>query len=394
MQLCIHRGTHQIGGISTEIATATTRIFIDMGDELSLDPNFISAPLKIPGVTDSNGRCDAVLFTHYHGDHTGQMMHIRPEIPLYTGALTKDILRLSTEHNSPQNAPLSKRIETIRTFSPGKTFLIGDIRITPFCIDHSACDSYLFLIEADGKRLLYTGDFRLHGIRGKAMGKILDEQIGKVDILATEGTTLSRPDTCVITEWDLQKQLKTYLQHYKYVFVLCATTNLDRIFAFSRAVPVGKYCLCDDYQYALIKAVSDHWHCFSSFYEMPKFTTYGDNLLLAFQKRGGLMFVRANGRFEKIIRQFNPQQSILLYSMWDGYRTRPGSSIPDFLALTRTWKQLHTSGHASKNDLLSVIEKANPETVIPMHTDAPDKLQALCPNRKIVTLLDGELLAL
>ena len=106
------------------------------------------------------------------------------------------------------------------------------------------------------------------------------------------------------------------------------------------------------------------------------------------------MFVRANGRFEKIIRQFHPQQSILLYSMWDGYRTRPGSSIPDFLALTGTWKQLHTSGHVSKKDLLSVIEKANPETVIPMHTDAPDKLQALCPNRKIVTLSDGELLAL
>lgn len=31
------------------------------------------------------------------------------------------------------------------------------------------------------------------------------------------------------------------------------------------------------------------------------------------------MFVRVNRQFERIIRQFDPQQSILLYSMWDGY---------------------------------------------------------------------------
>lgn len=85
MKIIIHRGSHQIGGIATEIKTKTTRILIDMGDELSLDPDFVSAPLTIPGVTDENGNCDAVLFTHYHGDHTGQMTRIRKNIPLYCG---------------------------------------------------------------------------------------------------------------------------------------------------------------------------------------------------------------------------------------------------------------------------------------------------------------------
>lgn len=162
MKLCIHRGTHQIGGMATEIATEKTRIIIDMGDELSLEPDFVSAPLNISGVTDTNGHCDAVLFTHYHGDHTGQMLRIRPEIPIYTGALAKDIMRLSNAHIYQKDEVLCKRMETIRTFSAGKPLWIGDMKITPFCIDHSAVDSYLFLIEADGKRILYTGDFRLH----------------------------------------------------------------------------------------------------------------------------------------------------------------------------------------------------------------------------------------
>ena len=394
MKLCIHRGTHQIGGIAAEIATETTRILIDMGDELSLDPGFVSAPLHIPGVTDANGRCDAVLFTHYHGDHTGQMLRIRPDIPLYAGALAKDIMRLSSAHSWKKDEVLCKRIETIRTFSAGMPFLIGDIQITPFGIDHSAVDSYLFLIEADGKCILYTGDFRLHGVRGKTMDKILDRRLGKVDTIITEGTTVSRTDGKTVTEWELQARVRNYLQQYKYVFVLCATTNLDRIFALARAVPRGKYCICDDYQKMLVETVSKHWSGISSFYEMPKLLSFKHHPPARFAELGGLMFVRANSKFGAIICQYDPAQSILLYSMWDGYRTKPGSTIPDFLALTDTWETLHTSGHASPEDLRHVIEKADPQLVIPMHTDAPQKMQALCPDRTVVLLKDEEELSL
>lgn len=394
MKLCIHRGTHQIGGIAAEISTASTRILIDMGDELSLDPNFVSAPLNIPGVTDGNGHCAAVLLTHYHGDHTGQMLRIRPEIPLYAGALAKDIMRLSSAHSWKKDEALCKRIETIRTFSAGVPFLIGDIQITPFSIDHSACDSYLFLIEADGKRILYTGDFRLHGVRGKTMDKILDRRIGKVDAIITEGTTVSRTDGKTVTEWELQARVRNYLQQYKYVFVLCATTNLDRIFALARAVPRGKYCICDDYQKTLVETVSKHWNGISSFYEMPKLLSFKYHPPARFAELGGLMFVRANSKFEAIIRQYDPAQSILLYSMWDGYRTKPDSNIPEFLSLTGTWAELHTSGHASPDDLRHVIEKADPEIVIPMHTDAPQKMQTLCQNRTVILLKDREELLL
>lgn len=394
MKLCIHRGTHQIGGIAAEIATETTRILIDMGDELSLDPGFVSAPLHIPGVTDANGRCDAVLFTHYHGDHTGQMLRIRPDIPLYAGALAKDIMRLSSAHSWKKDEVLCKRIETIRTFSAGMPFLIGDIQITPFGIDHSAVDSYLFLIEADGKCILYTGDFRLHGVRGKTMDKILDRRLGKVDTIITEGTTVSRTDGKTVTEWELQARVRNYLQQYKYVFVLCATTNLDRIFALARAVPRGKYCICDDYQKMLVETVSKHWSGISSFYEMPKLLSFKHHPPARFAELGGLMFVRANSKFGAIICQYDPAQSILLYSMWDSYRTKPGSTIPDFLALTDTWETLHTSGHASPEDLRHVIEKADPQLVIPMHTDAPQKMQALCPDRTVALLQDEEELSL
>lgn len=394
MKLCIHRGTHQIGGIAAEISTTSTRILMDMGDELSLDPNFVSAPLNIPGVTDGNGHCDAVLFTHYHGDHTGQMLRIRPEIPIYAGALAKDIMRLSAERGGKKNEALCKRIETMQAFSPGKPFLIGDIQITPFCIDHSACDSYMFLIEAGRQMSAVHRRFSAARRARQCHGQDSGRRIGKIDVVVTEGTTVSRSEHETVTEWELQKRVKAYLRQYKYVFVLCATTNLDRIFALARAVPRGKYCICDEYQKTLVKVVSDHWSSLSTFYEMPKLNTPGSVILQGFQERGGLMFVRVNRQFERIIRQFDPQQSILLYSMWDGYRTKPDSNIPEFLSLTGTWAELHTSGHASPNDLRHVIEKAAPEIVIPMHTDAPQKMQTLCQNRKVILLKDREELLL
>lgn len=295
MKITVHRGTHQIGGMATEIATNQTRIVIDMGDELGPDPQ----PLNIPGVTDDSQACDAVLFTHYHGDHMGQIDRIRTDIPLYMGALSKAIWLKSS-----QNQCLNKGqwLENAHVFEMGCPFIIKDMKITPFLVDHSAIDSYMFLIEAEGKRILHTGDFRMHGFRGKALPKLLDWKLRNIDVLIMEGTTLSRQEQGpIITEYDLQQMVKEYLCQYKYVFVLCAATNLERVFGFCHAVPKKKYFICDSYQKDLLELASEQLKKYSSLYRIPKITVYGDNLLERFKEKGFLMMVRANQTFKRII---------------------------------------------------------------------------------------------
>ena len=44
---------------------------------------------------------------------------------------------------------------------------IGPFRVTPYLVDHSAFDAYALLVEADGKRVFYSGDFRGHGRKRK-----------------------------------------------------------------------------------------------------------------------------------------------------------------------------------------------------------------------------------
>ncbi len=387
MKIIIHRGTHQIGGSATEIRTENTRILIDMGHELGFESSFVPQPLHIPGVTDTNGSCDAVLFTHNHGDHIGQLSRIREDIPLYMGALAKAVYLFTSRMESPQTV---QRICGAGEYTPGEPFLIGDMRITPFSVDHSACDSYMLLIEAEGKRLLHTGDFRLHGLRGKAIPKIIDKLVGNVDVLITEGTTLSRPVGEPTTEQELQRRAGEYMARYKYVFVYCAATNLERVCALAKAVPKGKYFICDETQSKLLDILSEHWGDYSPLYRNIKKTVYGDNLLPKFQDKGFLMMVRDNSRFRKIVPKFDQEQSIMLYSMWDGYRTRPGSGIPAFLDLAGSWESLHTSGHASPRDLGLLIEKCRPHLIVPIHTDCPTALKDLHPNRNVVIIKDKE----
>lgn len=387
MKIIIHRGSHQIGGTAVEISTASTRIIIDMGDELTIDSSDTPKPLNISGVTDKNGRCDAVLFTHYHGDHTGQLPYIRNDIPIYMGSLTKDIL-LAAAYNAEQN--IINRINSAKIFEVGKKFRIGDIDITPYVIDHSAFDSYMFLIEADGKRILHTGDFRTHGFRGKAVPVILQNYIKKIDILITEGTNISRANNEIITEMQLQNKVKEYMKEYKYVFAYTSSTNLERICGFSKAVPKGKYFICDAYQYKLLDIIEDHLGKFSDLYRNIKKTIYGSNLITKFQDKGFLMMVRDNQMFRNIIPLFDKEKSIILYSMWDGYRTRPESTIPEFLALSGKWEYLHTSGHAYIEDIKDVVKIINPSYIIPIHTDKPEIMRDLFPDKNIILSSDSE----
>ena len=91
MNIIIHRGTHQIGGSAIEISTASTRIILDFGNELSLDEKYTPINLDIDGVTKGILDCDGIVISHYHMDHLGQLTSALPEIPLYMGELSKEV---------------------------------------------------------------------------------------------------------------------------------------------------------------------------------------------------------------------------------------------------------------------------------------------------------------
>jgi len=119
-------------------------------------------------------------------------------------------------------------------------FHIGDIKITPIMVDHSAFDSYMFLLDCEGKKILYTGDFRSNG--RKSFEPLL-RKLPKVDVLITEGTNFSNEKIGKInlTEKELEKKGIELLEgNDRPVFVLMAATNIDRIVTFYKIANATK----------------------------------------------------------------------------------------------------------------------------------------------------------
>ena len=84
---------------------------------------------------------------------------IHPAIPIGIGAAGQRILdRAADWLDRPK---LDDRV--LIHWQSGKPVTLGPFTITPLLVDHSAYDAYALLIEADGQRLFYSGDFRGHG---------------------------------------------------------------------------------------------------------------------------------------------------------------------------------------------------------------------------------------
>lgn len=387
MNIIIHHGTHQIGGSAIEISTASTRIVLDFGNELSLDEKYMPINLEIDGVTKGILDCDGIVISHYHMDHLGQLTSALPEIPLYMGELSKEIAIISAEY---QDKDLYLRLLGANTFRGGEAFTIGNIHIRPLVIDHSAADSYMFVIEAEGKRVLYTGDFRMHGLRHHILEKLVNTYIGEVDVLITEGTSLSRDADECISEAAVLEDISSYIQDGKYVFVMCSSTNIDRIMGIWQNMPTDKVLICDAYQKKILDTVINN-----VYYESSLYRRHDSPLVLNkgpypkyYMDHGFVSLVRGTEYFISHIKEFPKDDVRIIYSMWTGYIEE--NLLLKNLLNTYPFYICHASGHVSKDDLVQLIELVDPDIVIPVHTDIPEKLERIVPNRTVCVVNDNE----
>ncbi len=451
-ELTIYRGTHQIGGCCTELVSGGERILIDLGANL---PN-TDAPIRDDELVEKvfDGRSAAgLLFTHPHGDHYGLYKKVPRDVPMYIGPLAKDILRLLTHRldyrSDEKGLPAVERMETYRDGEELGKF--SNIRVTPLAVDHSAPDAYMFYIQTAGKRILFTGDFREHGVLGQE-GRLwarLKERIPEgVDLLVTEGTMLSRDEAAkqnpIQTEEQLGEKAAELFGRHKYNFVLVSSTNLDSIMEFYSHTPWGMCFVCDDYQAEVMLtamgarkehprygAAPEHPVIYVLWKPRKGSTAqrqegYAEKRCAVLRKKakdrdvpldfrvadpkllfrnGFVMLARKNRNpaqksvFEIMRDKFYPVDGQIIYSMWDGY-LKPGhldQDLSDYIGDRRV-EHLHTSGHAYVETIAKLIETVRPKVIVPMHTERAEEFAAIpefAPYQDRVRILkDGERLLL
>ena len=411
----IFRGSHQIGGCATEIKTVNRRILIDLGANLPDTENNGLTDDELLRKVFADKKCDGILFTHYHGDHIGLYKKAPNEIPMYIGSTAKRIMEILAEtlDRVPGNADKGlARVQSMRCYTPAEKIMFGDIAVTTFSVDHSALDAYMFLIEIGGKRILFTGDFREHGISGEnnRLERMLEKYVGEVDILITEGTMLSRIDeknhNPITTEEELGKRVAELFHENKQSVILVSSTNLDSIMEFYHALPNDMELVCDLYQAKLLLTVmNDKRFNFGKY--RPKIINgkqrwlHIANTLEDFkakfpklQKSGFTVLARENKQlFREILDILD--DPLIIYSKWTGYLKgkHHDPKITDFIGDHRM-EILHTSGHAYVETIEKVIRITKPKTIIPMHTECADgfaELSNFAPYREnIKVLTDGE----
>ena len=426
----IHRGTKEIGGSCVEVWTENTRILLDFGMPLvekdgkefdfgkyktSKSSELVEKGVlpNIDGLYDnSDSLIDGVIISHPHQDHYGLANFIKNDIQYYLGEATYKIIELNNLF-TPQEIYL----KNINYFEKEATFKIGDISITPYWADHSAFDAYSFLVEANGKSLFYSGDFRSHGRKAKAFQWFTHNAPQNVDYLLLEGTTISRDNKPFKTESEIENELiEMFKQQGKINLVYTSGQNIDRLTSIYRACKrTGKIFVVDVYVAKVLKELSkyagipypsenfENLKVMFPFFTSRRLKNEGNEKILYEFNKFKITKEEISNQSEKIVMIVRPsmQKDLerinrieggnLIYSMWEGYLQKSATiKFVDYLTNRKfILHKIHTSGHADTDTLKKMVEVINPKNIVPIHTFEGDKYKDIF-NEPIAELKDGE----
>jgi ribonuclease J len=430
MKFKIHRGTKEIGGSCVEVWTEQAKILLDFGmplvekDGKEFDfrkyKNMNSDELvnkgilpNIDGLYDnSKNTIDGVIVSHPHQDHYGLINFINDDVQYYLGEATHKIIKLNNLF-TPQEVYL----KNTNYFEKSKKFKVGDISITPYWADHSAFDSYSFLVEANGKSLFYSGDFRSHGRKTKAFYWFTHNAPKNVDYLILEGTTITRGNKNNKTEFEIERDLiKLFEQKEKINLIYTSGQNIDRIVSiYSACIRANKIFVVDVYIATILKELSEfakipypskefkNLKVMFPYYTSRRLKNEGNEKILYQFKNYKITKEEISEQSDKIVMIVRPsmQKDLeningiecgnLIYSMWEGYLKKSDTiKLIDYLVNKKfTLHKIHTSGHADIQTLKKIVEAIKPKNIVPIHTFEGDKYKDIF-NEPIIKLMDEE----
>jgi len=179
-------GAREVGRAAVSVKAGETQILLDYGVMLNHTPGF---PMHV-----SPNEVDAVVMTHSHLDHSGAVpiFHIRNGMPVYGTRLTfnlasiliKDFIHLSGYYIPFEYLELRSMMRSRKEVHFREEVTIGDVGLQLLNSGHLPGGAQV-LVEAEGKRVVYTSDFNATETR---LLPAADLDYGELDALIIEST--------------------------------------------------------------------------------------------------------------------------------------------------------------------------------------------------------------
>jgi ribonuclease J len=393
MKVRILRGANEVGGSCVEVESGGSRIVLDVGKPLWAGWDETVPLPAVAGLADgSDPSLEGVVISHPHLDHYGLIGQVDSGVPVFIGEEAAALLKAAVFFSSA-----GIELDPAGYLSDRVPLQVGPFRVTPFLMDHSAFDSYSLLVEAEGRRLFYTGDIRGHGRKARLFEALLHHPPRPIDVLLCEGTHIRQSDggdggprSEVDVELSLTQRMK---ESDGAVFVASSAQNIDRLVSVYRACRrAGRILVTDLYTATLARTTGRQTIPRPGF---PGYKVYVPNhqRVLVKQSRqfhrmdpvrpcrvfpewlaghaDELTLLMPSSTVSELVRADVLADGLVVWSLWPGYlRERSGRR---FLSrLTRAGIPLvmdHSSGHAPVKDLQRLATALSPGRIVPIHTE-------------------------
>jgi ribonuclease J len=382
------------------------------------DDEMLGVDLVIPDISYLRSKKDkirAIVITHGHDDHIGGLPYIWPELncPIYAQKLAAGFIRAKfAENHLPKDA--------VKTISLDTKLELGAFKLSFYGVSHSVPDSTGVVLDTPAGRIVHQADFKLDWT--PVNGQVTDMQ--KLALAGSEGVQLMLIDSLGVekkgytqSERNIQNTLQTIVD--KCTGKILVTTTSSNITRVQQIINVAAKA---NRKVALLGRSMDNNFQVArdlNYLDVPPGLVIDPNEIKRFADNKLLLIIAgsqgqpesalsraANGDHKQVT--LKPGDTVIFSAS-----AIPLSAVSQYALIDKlvnlgldvfypeTTDNLHVSGHASVEEIKTMINVARPKFVMPIGATfrGMKAFSNLCqtmgyPKQNILTPKNGQVLVI
>jgi len=378
-------GVEEIGRNMTAIEYGDDIVVIDIGFQFK-DENTPGIDYILPNtkyLEERQNKIRAVLITHGHLDHIGGIPYIMPRIgnpPIYTRLLTSILIQKRQEEF--QHVP---KLD-IKVVEKEETLTLGKLKIKFFAVTHTIPDAMGIIVETPYGSIVHTGDLKLDHVDGVPTAEEENEydrafKKENVLLLMADSTNVENPGFS-IPEKVVHKNIEEIIKNVQGRLIIATFSSLlerllkiiDFAEKYGKKVVVEGRSMKSNIEICkhlgLMKAKNETMISSDALESYPP-----DRIvILATGAQGdefAAMMRMSNKTHAKI--RITPRDTIMLSSSVIPGNERAVQKLKDNLSrqgakiIHYRIADVHSSGHANRDETAWIHRKIHPKFFIPLH---------------------------